>query len=72
MKLKTFVVEGAGQFPYDMLRYDACWPATENDSRLLEGTLRERRRVAIETIASFTLTPDRWASFGWKIVGARS
>ena len=27
----TFTVEGTGMFPVDMLRYDNCWPRTEQD-----------------------------------------
>ena len=27
-----FEVQGRGEFPLDMLRYDLCWPATEGDA----------------------------------------
>ncbi len=33
----NFTVEGSGMFPYDMLRYDQCWPSSEQDSpRLID------------------------------------
>ena len=31
----TFAVEGKGEFPFDMLRYDVCFPATQNDVSML-------------------------------------
>lgn len=64
-RTKTFKVQGFGQFPYDMLRYDNCWPATESDSVLLESHKLTARVVTLETDEATTLTPDRWRSFGW-------
>jgi hypothetical protein len=32
----TFAVKGRGEFPFDMLRYDACFPATGDDVSMLE------------------------------------
>jgi hypothetical protein len=67
MKLKTFVVEGAGQFPYDMLRYVPCWPATENDSPELQPSRTTHRSVTMETFSGGAVTPERWKSFLWKV-----
>ncbi len=36
-------VMGSGEFPIDMLRYDCCSPATEEDSNLITRTLRHDR-----------------------------
>jgi hypothetical protein len=72
MALIKFTVEGSGPFPFDMLRYDACWPASENDSAVLERMDREARRH--RTVFTLTLattvhvTEARWESFGWKVV----
>lgn len=68
-----FQVRGGGQFPFDMLRYDSCYPASETDSAALEHHRREKRRVTL--LASIpnpqsVYFPDRarWGSFGWTVV----
>ena len=40
----AFTVEGTYPFPVDMLRYDACWPATSEDAVQLAESLAFRRR----------------------------
>jgi len=66
------VVEGAGRFPIDMLRYDSCVPSEEADSSLVETDRHGRRRVTLEC---FTNNPAglpekaRWLSYGWCVVG---
>src|SRR5882757_4313205 len=47
----SFVVEGSGRFPYDMLRYDQCWPMTSIDSAAMDYEPGEtgRRRITLET-----------------------
>lgn len=64
----TFTVTGRGDFPFDMLRHDRCYPATGEDAAKLERpdspTQRAIRLVAC-TVAE--ITPDRWASFGWRV-----
>lgn len=68
-----FVVEGAGAFPFDMLRYDSCWPVREGyDSGKLERECRERRRVLLATSYEGSPTPRRWESFMWKVVAEGS
>lgn len=43
---KTLViVEGAGTFPMDMLRYDSCIPNTERDSYKMRDEAVATRRV---------------------------
>ena len=65
-----FTVEGSGEFPADMLRYDHCWPASEADSRLLENPIykpgRTRRVINLRGLTG--PTPGRWASFGWTVL----
>lgn len=48
-KIKRFTVHGFGEFPWDMLRYDACWPETEADSTLMEAHHKERRDITLQT-----------------------
>lgn len=70
-----FTVEGSGSFPIDMLRYDACWPATQADVSTVESSflsVRLRgpgpRKVTVETNGARRPTRDRWASFGWAVI----
>lgn len=77
--MQTVVVEGSGIFPFDMLRYDNCVPATERDSATMGdgdpmegiGGISSRRRVTLKRF-SFTTnhpaTEGRWRSFGWMVV----
>ena len=65
-------VSGSGTFPYDMLRYDRCVPATESDSYVMAGT--EQRKVTLIMFSSLRNggpTDDRWKSFSWKVEEAR-
>lgn len=65
-----FEVEGSGEFPYDMLRYDMCWPATEMyDSAQLSTRKNERRKVTLRGLRS--PTDGRWRSFGWTVLRER-
>ena len=62
-------VTGFGEFPLDMLRYDACHPATEADTAVIEHS-RERRSVNVEQTSAQRHDPwtvGRWSSFGWTI-----
>lgn len=66
-----FTVEGRGQFPFDMLRYDGCFPAREAESVKLEHFERGERTVdLIHRCEDRHWMPmdDRWRSFGWRVV----
>jgi hypothetical protein len=68
-KTKTFIVEGRGSFPADMLRYDSCWPASSQDaSATAEGIMGGRRRVMLTTDNPYAPTIGRWNSFLWAVV----
>lgn len=70
--LKFAVVVGVGEFPFDMLRYDECWPALEEQTRSLAeipmkpGGLATRRIVLAKRNGEFN--PARWRSFTWDFV----
>ena len=71
-KIWEYTVEGRGTFPFDMLRYDRAWPATETDAGILT---RHNNRGRTETgeykVKLHALdegTPARWNSFGWRVV----
>lgn len=73
MKLTEFTVEGSHEFPFDMLRYDRCWPKTEaNDSINLAHPMSYTRRTATRQVTLVSInglpTVARWESFGWKVV----
>lgn len=69
------VVEGSGDFPVDMLRYDSCTPWSEEDSHsiaspqhLTPRRIHLRRFLPEGRTAANAATVGRWDSFGWKVV----
>ena len=67
----TFTVQGRGDFPWDMLRYDKCWPATEAETNKLsilpqsEGYTKTRE-ITLRGLVGPTFA--RWRSFNWEVV----
>ena len=66
-------------FPIDMLRYDACRPASESDSssiirsfdhgpRVEPVEIRHERPSTAFAAARWEPTNARWESFGWEVV----
>ena len=61
-----------GRFPLDMLRYDSCYPATQQDSAAMENYTgsREEKAARVVTVCKVTgskfdgFTVGRWQSFG--------
>jgi hypothetical protein len=71
---KFIVVEGWGDFPIDMLRYDSAFPLTEEDSAIAQtlGVWGHGRRcvaLIVRSLNNLGPTEGRWASFTWKVVG---
>jgi len=71
--IHRFVVEGTGEFPFDMLRSDQCWPASnagDNIQKLAphhrSEMLRTKRQITLCSISE--PTEGRWASFQWPVV----
>lgn len=75
LKIKTLVVSGIVQFPWDMLRYDQAWPFSQEDSAKLTRIVENGGRVPknmrpckIRLLSVATeLTPERWNSFLWSM-----
>ena len=67
--LYVFTVEGAGEFPFDMLRYDTCWPEHEYETVRLSSPRRDDRfaRRSVGLIGLREPTTARWQSFGWHV-----
>jgi hypothetical protein len=74
--VQTFEVEGSGDFPFDMLRYDSCYPVREgtdtaNLAKRYRGERLEKRVIRLQRIIfdrSHDPTYGRWESFGWKVI----
>lgn len=69
MKYYSFMVEGRGAFPVDMLRYDRCHPRSSEDAANLLGT--DKRIVElIKFVENKDQVPTegRWNSFGWNVL----
>jgi hypothetical protein len=73
--IKTFTVEGTGEFPLDMLRSDQCWPAAVDDAARIgahygmadpDGV--RARLVRLETAAKYAPNRQRWQSFRWRVI----
>lgn len=68
--IHEFTVEGSGNFPLDMLRYDGCYPYESEDVERMT-TRGERRQVKLISIGprgDRSPTEGRWESFGWRVV----
>ena len=64
-----FTVQGKSNFPLDMLRYDLCWPASEQDSYIIglsHSEVRSERPYRIHLKGLKPPTVARWNSFGWE------
>lgn len=69
--MKYAIIQGRGEFPFDMLRYDSCYPNSERDSSLMGGSARwnqtERWSICVRSANENKWTVGRWESFGVKI-----
>lgn len=67
--MRHAIVVGSGPFPIDMLRYDCCSPATEEDSHLIERSMEgwTKWEVCVKSELKREWTAGRWQSFGWSI-----
>jgi hypothetical protein len=73
----TFRVRGSGEFPFDMLRYDCCYPINETEARRMSWaecdssevrTVELRRKACKLRCDAENITPARWQSFGWRVL----
>ena len=74
---RRFTVRGKGPFPFDMLRYDSCFPTDgESAARMHYSrveTIGNNLRDVTLTAVGYTPcgggpTVARWESFGWNVV----
>lgn len=69
-KYVDFKVSGRGDFPYDMLRYDQCWPADQDSAAKFHHSYnRDRREVKLRIFGDEAeITFGRWSSFLWPVI----
>ncbi len=70
-----FRVQGSGQFPADMLRYNACYPTDTEDAVDMyvdhrDDEYHKQRVITLSALAhkNWTPTNERWQSFGWQVM----
>lgn len=67
-RVYTFTVVGEGLFPFDMLRYDICYPKRGEDANAIARTTRrERGPHSVTLVSSKHPTEERWGAFGWAV-----
>lgn len=67
---QCFYVMGSGTFPFDMLRYDGCFPASQDAVVALDSEVPGNRSIQMRRYVSAKdqlPTAGRWASFGWTV-----
>ena len=69
-KPALFVVEGRGTFPIDMLRHDVANPADAESVERIQNLESDKkpRQIRLRTARYRYITPDRWSSFGWRVL----
>ena len=74
MYLYTFKVKGVFHFPLDMLRYDCCFPNTQEDTGKIQcsldtlGGIEETVELEAYNEKLWYPTVERWKSFGWEVI----
>ncbi len=56
-----------GTFPYDMLRYDCCYPATPEDVVNMDLVGMKDGPDSVTLVSEYPPTGARWASFKWQL-----
>lgn len=78
-KTMTFIVSGQGEFPWDMLRADECWPYGSVDANAIAARYgidppekTGKRAIRLTTMDYMTGADrpnrKRWESFGWRVM----
>jgi len=73
-KRYKYEVQGRGDFPWDMLRYDRVYPTTSPSPSMhaIASNSNIWREVRTVELMGNGCTPDRWASFLWSVVDAEN
>ena len=63
-------VEVKGAFPVDMLRYDRCYPASEEDAKAIARSLaRPGREPCRVTVKALSPSREHWKKARWRSFG---
>ena len=67
MYYHRYTVKGTGNFPLDMLRYDASFPSASQAVSVMMA--HDERFVSLGHIGAKQWQPayERWRSFGWQV-----
>ena len=68
--MHTFIATGSGPFPVSMLRFDCCWPYTDEDANKIERSFTPgngRWEIRLQTGSRHSPTEGRWESFNCQI-----
>lgn len=70
MWVHHFTVKGNARFPVDMLRYDQCWPTSQDDILIAFGPLATRivRLTHWDKRKDWKPEEGRWESFQWPVL----
>lgn len=71
MQVTSFEVEGKGMFPFDMLRYDQCFPVDGSGVHNMNINTPDLRSVRLISVLPHGLSLTRWQSFGWWVTSAK-
>ncbi len=66
-----YTVEGMGDFPWDMLRYDRVWPLSRPEPHRTDNN-DAWGKLRMISLVGHGCTPDRWSSFGWAVLNSDS
>lgn len=71
MNIRLFQVKGSGNFPFEMLGFDQCWPASQVHAdaiRMSCPTVADERSITLATREPGAPTPRRWAEYHWQVI----
>lgn len=64
-------VEVRGPFPLDMLRYNRCWPVSEEDVQAMIRSLASPPKQPYRvTLKALSRSAEHWAKARWESFGA--
>jgi hypothetical protein len=70
-RVYEYFVSGSGDFPFDMLRYDAAWPVDSTDAYNIgvhypqDEAFKIVRSIRLRSYKPPTIA--RWSSFTWSV-----
>lgn len=69
-RLRFFSVQGEGNFPFEMLWIDQCFPATSHEASLIRlacPTVARKIDIVLATYKGSDLSYRRWTEANWPV-----